>query len=1019
MRHHVCSSERQSERIEPVSRRFAWLLLLAALLMGSVQRVEAQQGTVRGTVVHEQSLRPLAGAQVSVPGTGAGSLTDANGRFMITGLADSQVPLEVRMIGYRTVSRMVDVGSTDIQVALSESAIELDEVVVTGTAGGQQKRAIGNSVATVDAAEVTEAAPVRTVQDLINGRAAGVVVMPGTGMVGSGSRIRIRGTSTFSLSGDPLIYVDGVRVNNETGSGISVQAFGSGVVSRLNDFDPDQIESIEILKGPAAATLYGTEAARGVINIITKKGAPGGHRFSLTVKQGANWFGDAVDRMPVNYWRDPQGQVQSLNVAQLREEAGQPLFRTGYVQGYSLNLSGGSEGVRYFVSGDVNRDEGAEITNFRDQYSGRANIQIDPTENIDIAVNAGYTQNETSLSCEAGCGGTMWTAVFSTPANLAENRCETSPGFGCDFWGGFRSGPPEYTNELDFQQNVDRFTGSVQLNYRPFGWLSNRLTVGTDVTQEENVELLPFQTSEVNRYFWGETDGNGYRYETRRDQTFNTFDYVGTASVDATSSLNASTSVGVQYYTRHIEFLGAQGDEFAGPGLTTIDAAALKSYAGSDYEDNNTLGFYVQEVLGWNDRLFITGAVRVDNNSAFGSGLDFVTYPKASLSWVLSEEPAFQARMPSLLNTFKLRLAYGESGQQPVSLSALRTFAPVTGPNGTPAVTPSTLGNPELGPERGEEIEAGFDAGLFDDRVGVEFTYYHTLTKDGILLRPIAPSTGYPGSRWVNAGEILNQGVEALVRASLVRGRRFGWDANVSLATNSGEVKRLAGGDTTIVTGSTQYKIGYAPNSWFRERVVSADYDPVTDQVSNVICDNGQGGTTPCYNSNGQVVAPRVYLGRTTPALEGSVGSSVRLFERFMITGLLDFKSGYKKLNNNDRARCQIFGTCLANVYPERYDPTLIAQLRSGGTLRDFSIQDASFARLREISLTYDVPDQYARSIGARAANISVAARNLHTWTNYGGLDPENSFLSGSPGFLEQSNLPQLTQFIATFNVNF
>jgi outer membrane receptor protein involved in Fe transport len=687
------------------------------------------------------------------------------------------------------------------------------------------------------------------------------------------------------------------------------------------------------------------------------------------------------------------------------------------VQGYSLNLSGGDEAIRYFVSGDVNSDEGAEVTNFQDQYSGRANVQITPHEKFDVSVNTGYTQNETSLTCEAGCGGTMWTATFSTPANLAENRCQTSPGFGCDFWGGFRSGPPEYTNELDFLQNVDRFTGSVQLNYRPFGWLSNRLTFGTDVTQENNVELLPFQTTEVNRYFWGETTGDGYRYETRRDQTFNTFDYVGTASFDLSPALNSSTSAGIQYYTRHIEFLGAQGDGFAGPGLTTIDAAALKPYAGSDYLDNNTLGVYVQEVIGLNDRLFLTGAVRVDNNSAFGSELDFVTYPKASLSWVLSEEPAFQNRMPSLVNTFKLRLAYGESGQQPVSLSALRTFEPITGPNGTSAVTPLSLGNAELGPERGQEIEAGFDAALFDDRVGLEFTFYRTLTKDGILLRPIAPSTGYPGSRWVNAGEILNQGVEALLRANLLSSRRFAWDANLSLATNKGEVQKLAGGDTTIVTGSTQYKIGYAPNSWFRERVVSANYDPATDQVSNVQCDDGNGGTTPCYNSAGQVVAPRVYLGRTTPALEGSVGSNVRLFERFIINGLLDFKTGYKKLNNNDRARCQVFRTCLENVYPEQYDAKLIAQLRSGGPLRDFSIQDASFARLREVSLTYDVPATFARNIGARGANITLAARNLYTWTNYGGLDPENSFLTGS--FLEQSNLPQLTQFIATFNVSF
>lgn len=992
---------------------------VAGLLLASPQLAHAQVGTVSGVVLVEASLRPIAGAQVAAEGTMSNAITDANGRFRLMGLSGSEVTLQVRMIGYQPETRVARVGEDGVRIELAVRAIALDAVVVTGTAGGQQRRALGNSVATVDAAKVAETAPVKSMQDMINGRAPGVVVMPGTGQVGSGSRIRIRGTSTFSLSSEPLIYVDGVRVNNETGSGISVQAFGSGIVSRLNDFDPDQIESIEILKGPAAATLYGTEAARGVINIITKKGSAGGHRYSASVTQGMNEFANAEDRMPVNYWRDADGDVHALNVTSLREQQGAPLFRTGRTEGYSLNVSGGTAGVRYFVAGDLNRDKGVEVTNFRDQYSGRVNLEIAPSEKFDFGVNSGYVSNETGLSCEAGCGGTMWTAVFSTPANLPENRCGASPVYGCDFWGGFRSGPPEYVHEMGITQNVDRFTGSVRATYRPFSWLSNRLTIGTDVTQEANFEILPYQTSEVNRYFWGETTGNGYHYETRRDQTFNTFDYVGTADVDVTSSLNTSTSLGVQYYTRHIEFIGAQGNEFAGPGLTTIDAAALKPYAGSDYLDNNTLGFYLQEVFGWKDRLFLTGAVRVDNNSAFGSDLDFVTYPKASLAWVLSEEPLLQDRMPDFLNTFKLRLAYGQSGSQPQALSALRTFTPITGPGGTPAVTPSALGNPQLGPERGEEIEAGFDASLLDERVSVEFTYYHTRTKDGILLRPNAPSLGYPGSRWVNAGQLLNTGLETLLRATLIRGDRLDWDMTFSLATNDGEVEELAGGDTTIVNGSYQYRIGYQPNAFFREKVISAEYDATSGRAVNAMCDDGAGGTTPCMNAAGQVVAPRVYLGRSTPALEGSIGTGVRLFERLALNALLDFKSGYKKWDNNYRARCQVFRTCLENMNPAETDPVLLAQLQTSGTLVDFAIQDASFTRLREISLTYDVPEQYLAQTGAHGASITVAARNLAIWTDYTGLDPEATFLSGSPGFMEQSTLPQLRQFVATFNVNF
>ncbi len=978
----------------------------------------AQEGSVSGVVVADPSLRPLAGAQVEVPGTGSRAVSDANGRFRIdVPGAAGEVQLQASLPGYRPATRTARVGATDVRIALSENALALDAIVVAGTVGGEERRAIGNSIATVNAADVVASAPVRTVDELINGRAAGVVVLPGTGMVGAGSKIRIRGLSTFSLSSDPLIYVDGVRVNNETNSGLSAQYF-SGVVSRLNDFDPEQIESIEILKGPAAATLYGTEASRGVINIITRRGAPGGTRYTFSTKQGANWFADAEGRMPVNYWRDPSGQVQSLNLVQRRNDEGRPLFRTGRLQTYTASVSGGNQGVQYYVGGDATTHEGAEPDNFREQFGGRLNVDIAPSSRMDIRASAGYVQNSTSLSCEGGCGGAMFGAVFSTPARLPENFCEPTHSYGCDFWDGTIVGPAERYRVLELGQDIDRFTGSVRFNYRPFGWLSGSFTFGTDVTHEQNEEFLPYLTDDAVAYFWGEPTRRGYKYQTRRAQTFNTYDFSGTASFDLGSSLSTATSLGVQYYTRAIEFIGAQGNQFAGPGLSTIGAAAIKPYTDEDYLHNNTLGVFAQETLGWRDRLFLTGALRVDNNSAFGSDVDFVAYPKASLSWVLTEEPALQRVTPSFLNTFKLRAAYGHSGTQPATFAALRTFAPVTGPNGTPAVTPLSVGNPDLRPERGKEIEAGFDAGFLDDRVGVDFTWYRKRTTDGVLLQPTPPSSGFSGSRWINAGEILNSGVEALVRASLLTGPRLGWDMSVNVATNRGRVVSLLGQDSAIVSGSTQYRIGYAPASWFRERVVSARYDAATDQVTDVMCDDGRGGTTPCYDAAGQLVAPRVYLGRTIPAFEGAVTSSLTFLQQFVLSGMVDFKSDYKKFNNNNQARCVEFRTCLENVYPERADPTLLAQIRSGGRLQTSFFEDAGFARLREVSLTWNVPDRYARGFfGARGTSLNVAARNLYTWTDYTGLDPEANYVFG--GVTEQSMMPQLAQVVASVHVSF
>ena len=1014
-----------SARGAPRPHRLALLLplgLAAASLTTPALRAQ-ETGVVAGQVVTEASQRPLPGAQVVVQGQpGKGAMSDADGNFRITGVTGTEVVLNARMIGYKPVTQTVRVGTTDVKFSMADRPVELDAIVVTGTAGGQTQRSIGNSVARIKASEVTATAAIPSVDGLINGRAPGVVVTPGTGMVGGGANIRIRGMSTFSLSGDPLIYVDGVRVNNETGSGISVQAFGSGVVSRMNDFDPSEIESIEILKGPAAATLYGTEAARGVINIITKKGSNEGTRYNFTIKQGANWFMNPEGRMPVTYWRDPTGNIQSLNIVERENARGTPIFRTGRVEDWAASVSGGAGTLRYFASAGKSSAEGAEPNNFRDQFNARTNLGITPNEKIDIQSSLGYVQSHTALSCEGGCGGAMWGASYSTPENLPEN-CAAEDMPECGWVRGFNSAPPEVDRAMNDWQNVNRFTGSFTVNYKPFTWFSNRIAIGTDFTQEKNQELLPYLTNDTLRYFWGQ-NADGWKYQNRRDIVFNTYDYNGTARFDLTPKINSATSFGVQYYQKEFSDITAEGDFFPAPGLETVSSAALRPVTADGYSNNNTLGYYAQQQFSWQNRLFLTAALRVDNNSSFGKDVKWVTYPKAELSWVLNEEPFFADHVPDWVTTFKFRAAYGESGTQPEAFTALRTFNPIPGPAGTAALTPGLLGNPNLGPERGKELEVGFDAGLFDDRFGLNLTLYDTHTQDAILLRGVAPSTGFgASSQYVNAGEIMNQGIEALVTAQVLRGENYGWELGFNFSANRGKVLELTGNDTAIVPGSYQHRIGYAPFSWFRERVVSADFDPSTGRAINIMCDDGSGGSMPCYDENGAIIAPRVYLGRVLPAWEGSITSNVRFLSHFRLSALVDFKGGYKKLDNNIRINCQIFYTCLEAVEVEKTDPKRLAQFQSGGGLRDFVFTDGKFAKLREISLSYDAPASLARRVGARGVTLNFAARNLHTWTNYTGLDPENYFVSGGAGngsqFTDQAELPQLASFIFSAHLSF
>src|SRR5687768_4789579 len=303
----------------------------AALLLATASSaLAAQAGTIAGVVVAEGSLTPISEAQVRVANSTTGTNTDAAGRFRLTGLTGTDVSLEVRRLGYRPITVTANVGTMDLRIQLPEKRVELDAVVVTGTAGATERRAGGNAVSTIKAAEITELAPVGNIQGLLNGRAAGVVVLSASGNVGTGSRIRVRGTSSLSLTNQPLIYVDGVRVNREAASGPSNQAFGSSSISRLNDLNPDEIESMEIIKGPAAATLYGTEASNGVVQIITKKGASGKAQWSFTAKHGGNYLEDPEGRFPTNY-QLVGGAIQSIDIVEREKDLGHPIWRTGKI----------------------------------------------------------------------------------------------------------------------------------------------------------------------------------------------------------------------------------------------------------------------------------------------------------------------------------------------------------------------------------------------------------------------------------------------------------------------------------------------------------------------------------------------------------------------------------------------------------------------------------------------------------------------------------------------------------------
>jgi TonB-linked SusC/RagA family outer membrane protein len=990
-----------------------WLLLLLLLSIPTA-RLSAQAGVVAGIVVDARTQQPIPGVQISVVGTAIGTASGDDGRFRVGGLTGTQVGLRLRRVGFTSRTETVSVGSTDVRLTMSEAPRLLEEVVVTGTAEPVERRALGHTVTKVNAAEVQAIAPAQNTSNLINARAPSVVMIAGSGAVGSGPRIRIRGSSSFSLTDQPLIYVDGVRIANDVSTGPTSQFFSSAVISRLNDINPDDIESIEVVKGPAAATLYGTEANNGVIQIITKQGRAGRAAFSLTAREGRNWFDDAERRIGYNYSRNPTtGVIERWSAVEQERLRGTPLFKTGPVRAYDLGVSGGMPQVRYHLSLGYDNEEGIEPTNHLWRYNGRANVTIAPRQNFDVNVSVGTVQSKINVPLEAG-GGMWFSAFFGQMPRTAADQLRR----------GFFSAPPEaFWQAFNVYQRVARTTTSITLNHRPFEWLNHRLIGGHDMTGEDNVNETQRMGPELRRFFTNPVDQNGWKLSRRRELSVASIDYAATGRATLPRGITSSTSGGAQFFRRNTYTLAARGEGFPAAGLTQVDAAAV-TFGGETFVTNSTLGFYLQEQLGWRERLFLTAAVRVDDNSAFGENFSWVQYPKVAASWVISEEPWWGGMGSRFLTALKLRAAYGETGQQPQTFSALRTYTPVTGGDNQSAVSANSPGNPDLRPERGRELEAGFDASALGDRINLEFSVYRREISDAILDASVAPSSGFAGTRVINVGKIRGNGIEFATRANILNRRNLGLDATLNISHNNNKVLDIGAPPGTpldqqfIGTGAIRHQVGYPVGAYWDRRILSAEFN-ANGTTRNAMCDDGRGGATPCLDATGAVVAPRVFIGRSDAPNEGSFSTTATLYSRFRLYALVDWKTGHRQFDNNHRARCQVFRLCLANLEPLNYDPVLVAQYDSPNLLREVFYGNAGYAKLREVSGSYTLPQAWAARMGATAATITVSGRNLHTWTKWTGVDPESFFTLEQFARTEQAQVPPLQQLLFSLSVNF
>ena len=829
---------------------------LTVTLLVAAPHLAAQTGSIAGRVRNSHTRQLLAGAQILLPELNVRVLTQQNGAYRVGGVPAGVRTVTARRIGYRDVTVSVEVndGQTVMQdFLLTEQALQLDEVIVTGTAGGEQRRAIGNAVAKVAVADVTEQVAVTTVQDLLSGRARSVQFARLSGNVGTGSPIRVRGVGSFNLSSNPLIYVDGVRVNNSSRAGPTLgtdlgaldDESGAGDVNVLDDFNPDDIESIEIIKGPAAATLYGTEASAGVIQIITKRGREGTPEFTLSTRQGFNFMTDPAGRLGDMYACTtrfaPGCPADSIFAYNMYDEANRyiregyfpwptkNLYQHGHVQGYNLDVRGGTQAVRYFVSANYDHEQGVEWFNWDKTLRVRGNVSVVFPANWSLDLQTGYVDGVTRFGAPTVRDGGTWQDLRWANGYCLRRINPTA----CPDLGGFQEHLPSEVAEIEATRNYSHFTGSATLNVTLGGWLSQRAVLGLDKAWDINQVVFPKGVPHYDETVEGQID------YARPITTNLSLDYAATADLDLGEAWNFATSVGAQYYFEQSDNFSTVGRGFASPLSRTINQTTIERLSlDHQFIENKSLGFYLQEKVGWNDRLFVTGAVRFDDNSAFGANFEAQTYPKVSATWVISEEPFWKL---GLVNSLRLRGAWGKAGRQPDAFAARDIYRVMPGPGGTAAIRPASPGNPDVGPEVSTELEVGFDAALWRDRVSGEFTYFSKRTTDALLGVPVPPSLGFPGSVDQNLGRIDNWGWESSVRARVFDSRAFSFDLALGGDHTMNQIKDLG-----AFAGTTSIRVGYPyPNQTTDYWVVSADYDPsgryrdAYGRTISALCDSG------------------------------------------------------------------------------------------------------------------------------------------------------------------------------------
>ena len=943
--------------------------LVAALAAPAVAQAQL---TITGRVTDEGG-RPIAGAQVGVPGTALGALADENGRYrLVVRDAAAPTPLLVRFVGFRparaTVAQTSGTATQDFRLA--RDVLQLSQIVTTGTRTETERAQLGATLATVQGEQLANAATPQ-IDVALSGKVAGALIQQNSGTPGGGTSVRIRGLSTISRSAEPLYIVDGVIVDNSSRQLVDL---GGYTTNRLADLDPNDIARIEIVKGAAAAALYGSRANDGVVQIFTKRGQAGALRATLRQSVGTDAVERrvAVNRAPVNL----AGQQVT------RYDYQDDIFRDARSLATNLSFAGGDERTQFFLAGARQDQEGVVRANDYRRHNVRLNLDRQLTGWLKLATSTNYVTSRADLTPNGGI-----VAQYGVLTNFLfmgnDRNLYRDPVTGQFPPGQSAANPLDVIANWKAPQTVDRYVGGAQLVATPLANVSVDYRFGYDAYTEAASLFIPRGATAVSF-----PTGLASTASNRARLMNSDLDVSWKAS--PTRWLQVTPSVGMNWQQQRFDVVTSRAEDLA---LFVQTAQGSRQFVTEGRDDRRTLGFYGQTQLGVADLLFVTAAVRSDASSAFGREERTQFFPKLGATFDVSGLDGWAATMGRAVSRLRVRSAFGYSGGQPAE-SFARFSNYVFEPTGSLAgiANSTTRGNERLKPERQRELELGADVEFLGGRVGVEATYYDKRVADLILPRAVRPSTGFL-EQLDNVGVLENRGLELLVRSVNVEGTRFGWTTSATLTTSDPRVTRLSTGGAFFIPGSfgivrvdtTSADGGSAPGHFFGTTYVR-------DAQGRILDGRGQ----PIADGSGRIVGipaigPRRVIGNPNPRAFFSVVNDVSVGRRLSLRAQFDGVRGNDVFNFDRRLlETPAFGS------GAEYARELTGEVPRGyfaarrGVFEEY-VEDGSFVKLRELSVSYTLGAGVLRRAGARGATLTLAGRNLVTWTDYTGWDPETN----------------------------